>query len=85
MVWSRSALMVVLPVAVDRAAGELVRRDRDAVRGRVAHRPPCSCTPSWLCSWRSVQPAAFACAVKVKLKLRGAGDVHRLRRRSPSP
>ena len=35
--WSRSAVMVVLPVAVDRAAvaRELVRRDRDAVRGRV--------------------------------------------------
>ena len=51
----------VLPVAVDGTAGELVRLDRDAVRGRVAHRQhSCSCTPSWSCSWRPCRLAAFA-------------------------
>ena len=68
--------MVVLPVAVDGAAGELVRRDRDAVRGRVAHQHRVAARHRG-----RVRGGRAACrfrgAVKVQLQLRGAGDVDR--------
>ena len=59
---------------VDRAAGELVRPDRDAVRGRVVdgHRVV---APDRASVRVGQAGCRFRCAGKVKLQLRGAGDV----------
>ena len=61
---------------VDGAAGELVRRDPDAVRGRVARQHRVAAHHRGRV--RGVGAAGrFRVAVKVKLQLRAAGDVDR--------
>ena len=61
---------------VDRAAGELVRRDRDAVRGLLAHQHRVAARHRGRVR-AGRAGGRFRGAVKVHLQLRGAGDVDR--------